>query len=66
MRSRFVLRARILCGFFILAAILLIVRLYLVQIVHGEEYRKSAVAQYVEPNPDTEDRGAIYFTDKNG
>lgn len=66
MKSRFVLRVRILCGFFILAALLLILRLYFVQIVHGEEYRRSASAQYVERNPDTEDRGAIYFTDKNG
>lgn len=66
MRSRFVLRARILSGFFILGTLLLLGRLYFVQIVHGEEYRKSAVAQYVEPDPDTEDRSAIYFTSKDG
>ncbi len=66
MRSKFILRARILCGFFVLAAVLLIVRLYFVQIVHGAEYRKSASAQYFEPNPDTENRGIIYFKDKNG
>lgn len=66
MRSRFVLRARMLCGFFILIAVLLIIRLYFVQIVHGEAYRKSASAQYVEPGQDTESRDSIYFTDKNG
>lgn len=66
MRSRFVLRVRLLSGFFVFAAALLSARLYFVQIVHSEEYRTSAVAQYVEPDPDTEARGAIYFTDKNG
>lgn len=66
MRSRFTLRTRILSGFFIVAALFLLGRLYFVQIVHGEEHRKRAVAQYVEPNPDTEDRNAIYFTSKDG
>ncbi len=66
MRSRFVLRARILSGFFIVGALLLLSRLYFVQVVHGEGYRESAVAQYVEPDPDTEDRSAIYFTSKDG
>ncbi len=49
-----------------LVAALLIVRLYFVQIVHNDEYERSAVAQYVESHPDTGDRGAIYFTDKSG
>jgi cell division protein FtsI/penicillin-binding protein 2 len=66
MRSRFVLRTRILCGAFILAALLLIVRLYFVQIVHGSQYQRDATAQYTATTPDTGDRGSIFFTGKNG
>ena len=66
MRSSLVLRVRIICTFFILAAILLVVRLYLVQIVHGDAYKKDAIGQYVEVAPDTEERGNIYFTAKDG
>lgn len=66
MRSRLILRARILSACFILLATLLVARLYFVQIVHGGDYERSAVAQYVESHPDTDDRGAIYFTDKSG
>lgn len=66
MRSSLVFRARIICALFILVAILLAVRLYFVQIVHSEEYRRDAMGQYVETNPDTIARGSIYFTTKNG
>ena len=66
MKSNFVLRARILSALFILAALLLASRLYFVQIVHGAEYRRSASAQYSEPSPDTEARGSIFFTKKDG
>src|SRR5438132_609520 len=66
MRQGFLVRVRFLSGVFILVAALLIVRLYFVQIVHGADYEKSAVAQYVEPSPDTENRGTIFFTTKSG
>ena len=66
MRARFVLRTRILCGFFVLVALLFVVRLYFVQIVHGSEYRERASAHYVKPDPDTASRGSIYFTTKDG
>lgn len=66
MKATLVLRARILCSFFILAALLLITRLYFVQIVHGESYAKDAMGQYVENAPDTLARGDIYFTSKDG
>jgi len=59
-------RVRILCGVFAFVALLLIVRLYFVQIVHGGDYAKEAMGQYVEPSPDTEERGDIYFTTKDG
>jgi len=69
MRSKgfgFVERARVLSALFILAAILLMTRLYFVQIIHGEQYRKSALGQYVANVRDTEERGSIFFREKDG
>ncbi len=66
MKSGLILRTRILCGIFIVVALLLIVRLYFVQIVHGAEYRQEGMGQYVESSPETQDRGSIYFTTKDG
>lgn len=66
MKSRFIFRTRILCGCFVLAALLFIGQLYLLQIVHGSEYEKKASAHYTASNPDTVNRGTIYFTAKDG
>ena len=66
MRSKFILRTRILAGCFALVALLLLVRLYFVQIVHGSDYEQDATSQYVEANPDSPDRGSIFFTTKSG
>lgn len=65
MRSSLTFRTRLLSSFFILMAALLIVRLYFVQIIHGNAYQKDAQAQYVEQIPDTINRGNIYFTTKD-
>ncbi|MBM3261058.1 penicillin-binding protein 2 [Candidatus Kaiserbacteria bacterium] len=59
------LRARVLSAFFILVALLLAIRLYFIQIVHGEDYQRNAMGQYVDTNPDLVDRGSIYFTTKD-
>lgn len=66
MRSRFVLRTRILAGCFVFVALLFIVRLYLLQIVHGNYYESKASAHYVKKDADTVNRSTIYFTAKNG
>ncbi|MEK7509655.1 MAG: penicillin-binding protein 2 [Patescibacteria group bacterium] len=66
MRSQFVLRVRLLSVFFILAAVLLLVRLYFLQIVHGEEYAREAMGQYIESAGSESPRGTIFFTKKNG
>ncbi|HEY4514025.1 MAG TPA: penicillin-binding protein 2 [Candidatus Paceibacterota bacterium] len=66
MKSRFVLRARILSGIFILAAVLLVTRLYFLQIVKGEQYARDAMGQYIAQAPDTEERGDIFFREKDG
>lgn len=66
MKSRFVFRARFLSIIFILAAALLAARLYFIQVVHGSDYERDAMSQYVESVPDTEDRGDIFFKKKDG
>lgn len=66
MRSSLVFRVRILCAFFILFAILLAIRLYFVQVVYGDEYRNQAMGQYMEKALDTQPRGNIYFSTKDG
>lgn len=47
-------------------ALLIIVRLFFLQVVHGEAYSQSANKQYVRPAGGVFDRGSIYFTEKNG
>lgn len=64
--SRISTRARVVGGFFIAIAILLVVRLYFVQIVHGAMYEKDALGQYVEQSVDAQSRQSIFFTTKDG
>lgn len=67
MKSSLQLRTRILSGAFICIALLLVVRLYFVQIVHGAAYQAEGMGQYVQPDPSTGgNRGDIYFTTKDG
>ncbi|MFZ2886566.1 MAG: hypothetical protein WA021_01965, partial [Minisyncoccia bacterium] len=66
MRQKFVLRVRVLSMFAILIAIVLVVRLYFVQIVHGEDYAQAALGQYVEGTGEMPDRGEILFSTKTG
>lgn len=66
MKQTVVLRVRIMSALFILASLILIGRLYMLQIVHGEEYAQDAVDQYVEKAKDIEERNDILFTKKDG
>ncbi len=66
MRAKFVLRIRILTFLAIVAAILLVTRLYFVQIVHGDDYREAALGQYVGSSSEMPERGDILFTKKDG
>lgn len=66
MKSKFVGRARFLSGLFIVGALLLVVRLYFVQIVNGSAYGRDALGQYVAASPETEKRGDIFFQKKDG
>jgi len=45
---------------------LLIVRLYFIQVVHGEEFSLKAERQYTNASTALYDRGSIYFTRKDG
>lgn len=66
MRLRFIVRINIVFGCIVLFAVALIIRLYIVQIVHGQEYVHQAESQYVRPNHILFERGDIFFSDKDG
>lgn len=66
MRQKFVLRIRVLSVFAILIALLLLTRLYFLQIVHGDDYRDEAIGQYVGGSGEMPDRGEILFSSKTG
>ena len=59
-------RAIVVLGAILLFAVLLIIRLYFLQIVDGDYYSNKADRQYLGPNNDVFDRGSIYFTSRDG
>jgi len=59
-------RIRLIFFCFLLFAIILCVRLYYVQIIHGQEYTDKADRQYVSLTNKIFDRGNIFFQDKDG
>ena len=59
-------RIRFIFFCFLLFALILCVRLYLVQIVHSQEYLDKADHQYVSFVNNIFDRGNIYFQNKDG
>lgn len=62
----FSLRLRLIGFFVLVAGLILLVKLYFVTIVHGNEYREAADRQYRRNSGNLFDRGAIYFVDKMG
>lgn len=66
MRAQFRSRIRIVLACIVLAACVVIVRLYFIQIVHGAEYAQKADRQFASGGSGLFDRGRIYFTDKDG
>ncbi len=67
MRSELVLiRVRLLFFLLLIFAIILVSRLYFVQIVSGEIYSTKADRQYLKPNSSILNRGTIYFKTKDG
>lgn len=65
MRRAIRARLRILIIGFAVVALLLIARLYFVQIVHGQEYALRAERQYLSASQELYDRGTIYFSHKD-
>ena len=61
----FLSRVRVLTAFCVLVMLVIVARLYFLQIVHGRAYAQKANAQFVEPQDSLADRGTIYFVDKN-
>lgn len=66
MRSQLHIRIRILVAGILIGACIIIVRLYILQIAHGQSYRAEANNQYVRSSRDIFDRGSIFFTQRNG
>lgn len=58
-------RIRLIFSGLILIAVILSVRLYYLQVIHGREYMDRADRQYVSPNYKIFDRGSIYFQTKD-
>ncbi len=65
-QPRYVARVRLITYFAIGIALILIGRLYYLQIMEGRVYAARASAQFVEPSSPLTDRDSIYFTDKDG
>ncbi len=66
MRRGMVLRIRIITGFVLLLALVLLGRLYYIQIAHGEVFAEKAEDQYVETRQAVYSRGSIFFTTRDG
>lgn len=59
-------RLRIIAGVILFIGSLFIVRLYMLQVVHHDDFTKEAQSQYIATLPNLYNRGNIYFTQKDG
>jgi cell division protein FtsI (penicillin-binding protein 3)/stage V sporulation protein D (sporulation-specific penicillin-binding protein) len=66
MNARFIGRVRVLTACIVLGGLIIVGRLYFLQIVQGKAYMARADAQFMEPASPLPDRDSIYFTDKDG
>lgn len=65
-RPQLQFRIRLLSGIVVLGAIVLIVRLYQIQIANADYYEAKAESQYVHTKTDLYSRGSILFTTRDG
>lgn len=65
MRAHFVLRTRIIQGCILLAVMVLVGRLWIIQVERGEAFLERAERQYVRPAQALYDRGAIFMADRD-
>ena len=66
MRAKFVGRVRLIAVGVLLVTLVLVGRLYVLQVMEGKEFRERAEGQYVYGSTANFDRGSILFTDRNG
>ena len=66
MRAVFRSRLRLILALILFISVLIIARLYFVEIVHGRDYALKADHQYQAGSSSLFDRGSVYFTQKDG
>jgi cell division protein FtsI (penicillin-binding protein 3)/stage V sporulation protein D (sporulation-specific penicillin-binding protein) len=66
MKSSFIVRTRVLFVFLLIFSIVIVSKLFLVQVVHRNLYADLASRQYSTPASNIFERGTIYFTRKDG
>jgi cell division protein FtsI/penicillin-binding protein 2 len=66
MEQGLLIRIRIISSIVFLVAIVLLGRLYFVQIIHGEDFSNDADRQYTKSGQDLYNRGSIFLNDKGG
>jgi cell division protein FtsI/penicillin-binding protein 2 len=59
-------RIRFISGVIIFVALILIAKLYSLQIINGDAFRIKAERQYLKPNENVYNRGSIFFQNKDG
>ena len=65
MKQEGAIRSRFVVGLLIVVAVVLISKLYFVQIIHGDFFKDKADRQYTKKDGDSFDRGTIYFANKD-
>src|SRR3989338_828273 len=66
MKFSFLFRTRVILFFVVFFALILIVKLFFVQVVQSNAYREIAQRQYATPSKNIYERGNIYFQRKDG
>lgn len=66
MRAKFKKRVRFIAAAVLVAALVLVGRLYVLQVMQGTEFRDRAEGQYVYGSTENFSRGTIFFTEKDG
>lgn len=66
MNSNLVFRIRIILGCVVFVALVIVTKLFFVQIISGSEYSATADRQYIKPQTSNFDRGSIFFSSKDG
>jgi penicillin-binding protein 2B len=66
MKFSFLNRIYLLSFFALAFSVIIIIRLFVIQILNGDDYSKRADRQYVKPSSDILSRGSIFFQEKNG